>query len=132
MEREVKNGNGFKHDSEECKSSISALDDALYVIGGKWKLRIIGVLREYKRQRFNELQRTLKISSKVLSNELKQLEMNGFIARHVTGDNPTIVEYELTEYCDTLSDVLSSLIAWGSRHRRKIQHGDEPIMKKAV
>jgi DNA-binding HxlR family transcriptional regulator len=131
MERKFKHDDGFKHDSEECKSSLSALDDALYVIGGKWKLRIIGALREYKRQRFNELQRTLHISSKVLSNELKQLEMNGFVARHVSNDNPAVAEYELTDYCDTLSDVLGALIAWGSMHRRKIQHG-EPLLKKVV
>jgi DNA-binding HxlR family transcriptional regulator len=131
MERDLKHKSGFKHDSEECKTSLSALDDALYVIGGKWKLRIIGALREYKRMRFNELQRVLRISSKVLSNELKQLEMNSFVTRHVYNDNPAIVEYELTEYCNTLNEVMSALITWGSMHRRKIQQG-EPVLKKAV
>lgn len=120
MERHI------KHDGKECQSSLAAIDDALYVIGGKWKLRIISALRDMQSQRFNELQRMITgISAKVLSNELKQLEMNGFVRRKVYGENTAIVEYELTEYSETLSDVLSSLVTWGTMHRRKIQQEDQ-------
>lgn len=122
----------YKHDGPECVSSLAAIDDALYVIGGKWKLRIIGALRDTQPQRFNELQRMLTgISSKVLSNELKQLEMNGFIQRDVLAENAAIVEYRLTEYSKTLSDVLSSLVAWGTMHRRKIQQEGQAAVKAA-
>jgi DNA-binding HxlR family transcriptional regulator len=62
----------------QCKATLSSIADALYVIGGKWKLRIIVALKEGN-NRFNELQRTIDgISSKVLSTELKDLELNGF------------------------------------------------------
>ncbi len=107
--------------SKECTRSLAAVGDALYAIGGKWKLRIIVALRDNSK-RFNELQRTITgISAKVLSNELKELEMNGFVKRNVFTQAPIVVEYELTEYSDTLGDVLSSLREWGLMHREKIK-----------
>lgn len=106
----------------ECTGALNAVGDALYVIGGKWKLRIIIALSEGNR-RFNDLQRTVqKISARVLSNELKDLEENGFITRRVHSEaTPVIVEYELTDYADTLSDVLTALRAWGTMHRETIK-----------
>ena len=116
--------NQTEHSLETCTQSLTALDDALYVLGGKWKLRIIIALREGTVNRFNELQRTIDgISAKMLSSELKQLELNGFVKRRVHADHmPVLVEYELTEYCDTLEDVLGSLIAWGKMHREKVKN----------
>jgi len=107
--------------SPQCLSALTAVSDALYVIGGKWKLRIIIALSEGSK-RFNELQRLITgISPKVLSNELKDLELNGFVKRTVNSDSiPISVEYERTEYADTLKDVLSALHEWGAMHRHKI------------
>ena len=59
---------------------------------------------------FNELQRRVDgISAKVLSNELKELELTGFIKRTVYTVMPVVVEYELTEYSETLQDVIRAL-----------------------
>jgi DNA-binding HxlR family transcriptional regulator len=114
-------GNQVKHNEKECQRVMNAVGDALYVIGGKWKLPIIAALSERNNQRFNELQRAVKgISARVLSNELKQLEMNGFIKRNIYTQSPVIVEYELTEYSKTLEEVLTALHKWGSMHRNKI------------
>lgn len=106
---------------EECTSRLTAVGDALYVIGGKWKLRIIIALAEgYKR--FNEIQRTLNgISAKVLAAELKEMELNGLVKRNVIPSTPVVIEYELTEYSDSLSDVLRTLSDWGLQHRDKIR-----------
>ena len=105
----------------QCKATLSSIADALYVIGGKWKLRIIVALKEGNK-RFNEMQRTIEgISAKVLSAELKDLELNGFIRRNVFTGTPVVVEYELTEYCETLDDVLNALSAWGAMHRDKVK-----------
>jgi DNA-binding HxlR family transcriptional regulator len=123
-----------KPSAQECAGALNAVGDALYVVGGKWKLRIIIALSEGN-MRFNELQRTVKgISARVLSNELKDLEENGFIARKVHSDaTPVIVEYEVTEYADTLSDVLTALRAWGTMHRNTIkQKAQRELESKAV
>jgi DNA-binding HxlR family transcriptional regulator len=107
---------------KECTKSLAAVGDALYVIGGKWKLRIIIALREDGSKRFNELQRRIMgISAKVLSNELKDLELNGFVKRNVYPQTPVVVEYELTSYSDTLNEVLHSLSTWGAKHLDKIR-----------
>lgn len=117
--------NSFEPEENEksCAARLSAIGDALYAIGGKWKLRIIVGLIHGK-CRFNELQRTIKgISSKVLASELKDLELNGFVKRNVYSETPVIVEYELTEYALTLQTVLNELNAWGTMHREKIRRG---------
>lgn len=103
---------------KKCSDHQGALDDALFVIGGKWKLRVIGALKHDGPMRFNELQRSIVgISARVLSNELKDLEQNGFVKRTVYTQTPVVVEYALTAYADTLRHVLQSLIAWGEQHR---------------
>jgi predicted transcriptional regulator len=65
--------------AQACSENLSAVEDAIYVIGGKWKLKIIIVLQDKGNIRFNDLQRNIPgISARVLSNELKDLELNGF------------------------------------------------------
>jgi DNA-binding HxlR family transcriptional regulator len=110
------------HEKKQCTASLSAVEDTIYVIGGKWKLKIIIALRDQGNMRFNELQRMIAgISARVLSNELKELEMNGFIKREVYTTTPVVVEYELTDYSDTLDNVLQAMIQWGTMHRNKIK-----------
>ena len=119
----MKNGvcTGDKLSGEECVKSLAAVGDALYAIGGKWKLPIIIALRDGNK-RFNELQRTITgISAKVLSNELKEMELNGFVKRNVYTQMPVVVEYELTDYSNTLGEVLHALKEWGTNHRDKIK-----------
>jgi len=108
---------------QECSRRLTAVGDALYVIGGKWKLRVIIALRE-GHSRFNDIQRAINgISAKVLASELKDLEMNGFIKRDVHTGTPVVVEYQLLPYADTLSEVLNALFSWGSQHRERIKEG---------
>jgi len=112
---------GSPSNEPQCQAHLSAIGDALYAIGGKWKLRVIIALM-HGRSRFNELQRTIKgISSKVLASELKDLELNGFIKRRVYTETPIVIEYELTDYALTVQPVLNALAEWGSMHRRKIR-----------
>lgn len=109
----------------QCNKHLSATEDALYVVGGKWTLRImIAVLSGHTR--FNELQRTIKgISARVLSGELKDLELNGLVKRVVlTDQTPVVVEYVPTEYSKTLKDVISTLAEWGAKHKKKITTHD--------
>lgn len=114
----------------QCKATLNAIADALYVIGGKWKLRIIVALREGNK-RFNELQRVIDgISAKVLSAELKDLELNGFVSRNVFTGTPVVVEYELSPYAETLDGVLQSLSEWGAMHKKNVKKSmkmNEPV-----
>ncbi len=106
----------------ECTARLSSIADALYVIGGKWKLLIIVTLLDGGSRRFNELQRSIEgISAKVLSSELKDLERNGFIHREVFTGTPVVIEYKLSGYTKTLNGVLQALSEWGQMHKKKIK-----------
>ncbi|HEY4147664.1 MAG TPA: helix-turn-helix domain-containing protein [Chitinophagaceae bacterium] len=106
---------------EECRGVLGAVQDALYVLNGKWKLPIIVALSEGNK-RFGELQRAVHgIAPKVLSNELKVLELNGFVMRHVYDTTPVSVEYELLEYSNTLEEVIEALQKWGAQHRARLR-----------
>ncbi len=116
---------GPKPTPAQCYNKLNAVGDALYVIGGKWRLRIIIALSE-GHKRFNDIQRAIHgISARVLSNELKELEINGFVVRNVYSDFPVSIEYELTTYSDTLAPVIESLVNWGEMHRERIMHSEK-------
>jgi DNA-binding HxlR family transcriptional regulator len=105
----------------ECAGSLKNILDALYVLNGKWKLALILSLM-HSSKRFNEIQNeVVGISSKVLAKELKDLELNGFIKRHVYPTIPVSIVYEATDYGQTLKNVLGELSAWGEQHRERVK-----------
>jgi DNA-binding HxlR family transcriptional regulator len=123
MQKEKKKPKWRPEDDKQCMARLAGIGDALYAIGGKWKLRIIVALTEGV-SRFNDLQRTITgISSKVLAAELKELELNGFVKRTITAQTPVVIEYRLTDYALTLQEVLDALSDWGIKHRAKIRQG---------
>ena len=77
---------------------IKAIQDTLYVIGGKWKIPII--LSIYSgNKRFNDIANSIpQITNRVLSKELKHLEENCMIKRTVVDDYPVRIEYTVTDY----------------------------------
>ncbi|QQQ29157.1 winged helix-turn-helix transcriptional regulator [Chryseobacterium indoltheticum] len=103
----------------ECKIAMLTLQDTLHVVGGKWKLVLISILRGGK-LKFRELSREAGISPRILSKELKEMEMNGLVTRKVCDTSPVTVEYELTLYSDTLSELIKVMHAWGKQHREKV------------
>lgn len=107
------------HTESSCKRARLAIQDTLDVVGGKWKLVLISVLQNGKRK-FNELSREAGISPRILSKELQELETNGLISRTVCNTKPVTVEYDLTEYSKTLSEVVAAMHKWGVSHREKI------------
>ncbi|SOD15079.1 winged helix-turn-helix transcriptional regulator [Pedobacter xixiisoli] len=116
-ENQVEN-NAF---TEECHTVLNAVSDALYAIGGKWKLMII-IAMARGNKRFTEIQRQVTgISARVLSSELKELEMNGFIVKKVENGYPVTIEYELLAYSETLEEVVGAMTKWGMQHRAKIK-----------
>nr|WP_314895815.1 helix-turn-helix domain-containing protein [uncultured Flavobacterium sp.] len=108
--------------TEECNAVLMAVSDALYAIGGKWKLMII-IAMARGNKRFTEIQRQVNgISARVLSSELKELEQNGFIIKKVAVGYPVSIEYELLPYSQTLEEVVGAMTKWGMQHRQKIRN----------
>ncbi|MGC4058031.1 MAG: helix-turn-helix domain-containing protein [Chitinophagaceae bacterium] len=112
---------------EECTKSLLPIKDALEVINGKWKLHIIGSLL-HGEKRFKDLQRDIAgITAKMLSQELKALEMHELISRTVYDSSPVVVEYALTEYGHTLKRLMDELRVWGNNHRKRIMKKSDAV-----
>jgi len=108
------------HTPEACAASVMAVKDTLYVLNGKWKLPLIMALSNGPK-RFMDIQRALDgITPRILSKELKELELNDFIQRNVYNTTPVTITYELTPYSESLDRVLEELKNWGIQHRKRI------------
>ncbi len=90
------------------------LTTAMGVIGGKWKVVIIGHLYDGEK-RFGELKRLIcgNITQKMLTQQLRELEEDGLIHREIFKEIPPKVEYSLTEFGRSLSPILAELTKWG-------------------
>jgi len=102
------------------KAVIMPIKDALEVLSGKWKLPILVSLMSGSK-RFMEISKEVGgITDKMLSKELKDLEINKLITRTVRDTFPPTVEYARTAHSQTLGKLIHELKDWGELHRRKI------------
>ena len=106
--------------SKECIEYIRPVRDVLDIINGKWKLPILIAL-SFGNKRFKELERQVEgITPRMLSKELRELEINQLVIRTVYDTIPPSVEYSLSDYGKTLDDVIVALRTWGKKHRSKL------------
>ncbi|GAA4160293.1 hypothetical protein GCM10022217_24100 [Chryseobacterium ginsenosidimutans] len=106
---------------QEQKKRMRAVQDSMDVLSGKWKIAIISSICCYGKRRFSDILNDIEgISNRMLSKELKELEINQLIKRTVLSTQPITVQYELTEHGDTLQTIITNLTDWGIVHRRKI------------
>lgn len=106
---------------DECNMQfISALKNALNVVNGKWKLAIVATLIKQQR-RFNDIERLLPgITPKMISKELKELELNNVVMKVGIYDEPTgktIILYDLTESGRGLEKLMVQMATWGQLHK---------------
>lgn len=103
------------------KKEIMAVHDAMDVLSGKWKISIISSICYYNKRRFSDILNDVQgISNKMLSKELKELEINKLVQRTVLDTQPIAVQYQLTEYGMTLKTIINDLTSWGLAHRKVI------------
>lgn len=110
--------NGRTHES--CTKALIPVRDALDILSGKWKLPILIAL-SFGNKRFSELRKQVHgITDKMLSKELRDLEMNELVKRTVYDSVPVVVEYSMTPYGETLETLIDELQVWGTQHRKRI------------
>jgi DNA-binding HxlR family transcriptional regulator len=104
----------------ECKEFIRPVRDVLDIINGKWKLPILIAL-SFGNKRFTDLERDVEgITPRMLSKELRDLEINQLVKRTVHDSFPVVIEYSLTEYGKSLDAVIEAMRDWGKKHRKKL------------
>jgi len=89
--------------SNECQvehsKEIMAVHDTMDILNGKWKISIISSICYHNKRRFTDILNDVNgISNKMLSKELKDLEINKLIKRTVLDTQPVTIHYQLTEY----------------------------------
>jgi len=106
----------------ECTDMQSCpVTTAIDVIGGKWKVIILYQLRG-QTLRFGELKRSIpKITQKMLTHQLRELEADKLITRHVYAEVPPKVEYTPTELAEKLNPALDLLCDWGGEYQQAHQ-----------
>ena len=86
----------------------------LSFIGGKWKLLILSHLHQFEKKGFSEIRDNLPgVSEKMLSQQLKELELDKLIEKKVLSAKPYRVEYSLTVFGQSLSPLYSFVSEWG-------------------
>jgi len=107
-----------------CEQELSAIRDSLEILGGKWKLRIMRHLNNHisETNTFKKIQREVDgISAKMLSKELRDLEINLLVTRTTLDTRPVTVKYTITAYGLSVFPVTEALVEWGLNHRQKIK-----------
>lgn len=101
------------------KTYNNPVELALDIIGGKWKMPIIWRLREGIK-RYGELRKNLpKITHKMLTQQLRELEEAGLIERKVYAVVPPKVEYSLSAEGETVLPIIDQLRDWGYAYKNK-------------
>jgi DNA-binding HxlR family transcriptional regulator len=109
------------------------IETTLDVIGGKWKGMVLHRLLTGT-TRFNELRRAVpKVTQRMLTRQLRELERDGVIRRQVYAEVPPKVEYSLTEFGLSLRPILMAMNAWGERYHgraRKARGRDAQLVSQ--
>ena len=105
-------------------SEMCPMDLGINILSGKWKLKILWNIQRKNIIRFNELQKLLgSITTKTLTNQLRELEEQKIIRRNVYPEIPPKVEYSLTELGESIIPVLKMLCEWGKEYQKAIKNG---------
>jgi DNA-binding HxlR family transcriptional regulator len=103
-----------KNIESEQKCTKCGVEYAFKRIGGKYKGRILWNIGENNKLRFGELGRVLPdVSTKMLTQALRELESDNLIIRKVYHEVPPKVEYYLTDTGIQLIPFLEHLNNWG-------------------
>ena len=110
----------FKNIQYQCSMELT-----LDLIGGKWKALILWHLGE-NTLRFSELKKTLpKITQKMFTQQLRQLEASGLVSRFIYTQIPPKVEYSLTPAGKSLLPILETMCQWGLNYADVVDPIDE-------
>jgi DNA-binding HxlR family transcriptional regulator len=87
------------------------------LVFGRWTTHVLWTLSRNGPLRFTRLQAlVVGITPKVLTERLRQLERDGFIARTYHRELPPRVEYEMTALGRTLVPVFQVLTTWSDEY----------------
>ncbi len=109
---------------DNTKTYMHGIEATFEVIGGKWKATILYHLTNGRKRTYELRQLIPKITQKVLTQQLRELEKDEIIHRIIYNQVPPKVEYELSEYGRNFKDLLDRFCLWGEEHLDRV-YGDK-------
>src|SRR5690606_31210744 len=115
--------------SKEHEKEMRAVQDSMYVLSGKWKIPILTSICYYNKRRFSDFLNDIDgISNRMLSKELKDLEIKKLINRKVLGTQLIIFNNELPDHGLTHQKIINNLPEWEIAHRKRLEKNN--LLKK--
>jgi DNA-binding HxlR family transcriptional regulator len=89
-------------------------------IGGRWKTIILYTINNWGPIRFNQLKKYIpNITEKMLTQQLRELEVDNLVIRDVKPVVPPHVEYSLTLQSQSLAPIFDEMAKWGRENNEK-------------
>ena len=95
--------------------------EILALIGSKWSMLLMCILREGPTRSCVLARRAAGISQKMLTQTLRSMEADGLVQRTVFDVVPPAVEYRLTPLGETLKAPLVAICTWAMEHLHEMQ-----------
>lgn len=114
----------YKNETSRKRADLPAcpVETCVQLIGSKWRLLIMRDLLMNESMRFGQLQRSVgKVSQKVLTSNLRDMEESGLVVRRVYPEVPPRVEYSLTETGKSLKPIIDAMWDWGTEYQAKAE-----------
>ena len=97
-------------------AAICPMHNVMRILGGRWKIALLYFIHQ-DHNRFGLLHKKMPfITTKMLSQQLKELEQDELVIRKIYAEMPPRVEYSLTQKAQTLLPVLEELYNWGEKY----------------
>jgi len=101
----------------------------LHLIGGKWKVIVLWLVRKGPQRSGKLKSRMPGISPAAFSKAVRELEEAGLLRRATKGTAPVEVSYSLTRRGESLSPIVKSLVKWGLAHQQEYAAGEFGMAK---
>lgn len=102
---------------------VERVEMVMGIIAGKWKPAIIYTLVMNGTLRFNDLRRRIpKVSQRILTQQLRDLERHGIVKRVLHQQVPPRVEYSVTRLGRSLHPIFKSVCRWAEKNFADIEN----------
>lgn len=110
---------GFADPDPEIEALVN---DIIGKVADKWTMLILEALEEHGTLRFTQLGRAVgRISQKMLTQTVRQMERDGLVRRTVHPVIPPHVDYDLTPLGRSLGAAFCGVWIWAETHHAEIE-----------
>ncbi|MEL7449969.1 MAG: helix-turn-helix domain-containing protein [Pseudomonadota bacterium] len=107
--------------TSKIEAATCPIRSVMMYFTGKWQVLVLLALEDGV-LRFGELKRTVgDITQRVLTENLRSLEREGYLTRTVEPGPPVAVYYELTTMGASLVEIIKPVVFWSNDNMTKVK-----------